>query len=107
MILGIGSVFGKIGRGVVTGSKVAWKVYNTPYGQVLVTAFAPAKIAMVVGAAVATVGEVREQLDENKKREMAKEMVLMTFPQAADDKKLLNFLIEAQLQKMAGNAEIG
>ena len=113
MILSVGGFFGKIGggfkkvgSGLKTGGKVAWKVYNSGPGQVLITAFAPAKVASIVAGAVGVINETTSYVGEQAKRNRARELVLSRFPQAADDKQLLNFLIEAQLQKLAGNAEI-
>lgn len=106
MILSVGGFFRKIGRGFKTGGKVGWRVYNSVPGQVLITAFAPAKVASIVAGAVGVINETTSYVGEQAKRTRAEELVLSHFPQAADDKKLLNFLIEAQLQKLAGNAEI-
>jgi len=106
MILSVGGFFGKIGRGFKAGGKVAWGVYNSGPGKVLITAFAPAKIAQIVAASVGTINSIGGYVEEESKRSEAKKLVLVAFPQAAEDKKLLNFLIEAQLQKLAGNASI-
>ncbi len=106
MILSVGGFFSRIGRGFKAGGKVAWRVYNSGPGKVLITAFAPAKIAHIVATSVGAVNEIGGYMKEESKRSKAKEIVLAKFPQAAEDKKLLNFLVEAQLLKLAGNADI-
>ena len=98
--------FKKIGSALKVGGKFAWKTYNRPEGQVLMSLFVPAAPLRAIAMGVTLTTTIIEDISEHKKREAAKDIILDQFPAAGADKKMLNFLIEAQLQKMAGNLDI-
>lgn len=98
-------MFGKIFGALKTGGKVAWKAYNSPEGQILASIFVPAKALKIVAAGVSTVDHIQAELKSEQKRKKARSIILKEFPEAAENQKMLNFMIEAKLQEMEGNLE--
>lgn len=101
--------FKKIGKAFGTAGKVGWKVWNSPEGQILIGAFAPAKAVQLAQDAVVIVDQIKSNMEADAKRERAKELVLAVLEPAErklleENPKLLNFMIEAALQKLDGNS---
>lgn len=107
----MGGFFKKIVKGIAVGGKTAWRVANSPEGQVMISIFAPATVAKAALNGVKIANEISAEHTSNKKREQAKKLVLSGLENEERaviqaNPKLLNFMIEAMLQKMEGNANV-
>lgn len=100
--------FKKIGGALKIAGKVSWMMYKRPEGKVLLTALVPVLPLTAVTLAIAATEAAVGQHKDNRKRDHARQIILQEFPVIAEsgNDKLINFMIEAKLQELAGNLDI-